>query len=52
MSDIENVMRYFNINQVEIERYYEEIYMQRRKDMMRKRYTRQKKDARIKNGTH
>ena len=38
MSDIENVMRYFNINQVEIERYYEEIYMRRRKDTMRKRY--------------
>ena len=31
-------MRYFNINQVEIERYYEEIYIQRRKDTMRKRY--------------
>ena len=31
-------MRYFNINQVEIERYYKEIYMRRRKDTMRKRY--------------
>ena len=38
MSENENVMRYFNINQVEIERYYEEIYMRRRKDTMRKRY--------------
>ena len=35
-SDIENEMRYFNINQVEKERYYEERYIRRRKDTIRK----------------
>ena len=38
VSDIENVMRYFNINQVEKERYYEEKYIRRRKRYDEKRY--------------
>ena len=31
VSDIENVMRYFNINQVEKERYYEEIHTKKKR---------------------
>ena len=57
-------MVYFNINQVEKERYYGNIHIRKRKDTMKeKRYderkdttrmirTRKKKDARMKNGTH
>ena len=31
VSDIENVKRYFNINQVEKERYYEEIHTKKKR---------------------
>ena len=44
MSDIENVMVYFNINQVEKERYYGKIHIRKRKDTMKeKRYDERKR---------
>ena len=57
MFDIENVMRYFSVNQVDKERYYKGAYIQRKKilkekDTMKKVLTTQKKEAQIKNGTH
>ena len=57
LSDIENVMRYFNINQVEkkdtMKKYTcEEEKIRWEKDTTEMIRTREKKDARIKNGTH
>ena len=57
VSDIENVMRYFNINQVEKERYYEEIHTKKKRYDERRYYERKyvrerRKQARMRNGTH
>ena len=57
MSDIENVKRYFNINQVEIERYYEEIHTKKKRYDEKRYYEgeyvrERRKQARMRNGTH
>ena len=57
VSDIENVKRYFNINQVEKERYYEEIHTKKKrydeKRYYERKYVRERrKQARMRNGTH
>ena len=57
VSDIENVMRYFNINQVEKGRYYEQIHTKKKRYDEKRYYEEEyvqerRKQARMRNGTH